>query len=222
MKKLTNINRNFCDPVDSDFCLSAKALSRKFFMRDTVTVAKELLGKVLVTVVDGVIAAGSIVEVEAYLASGDAASHSAAGITKRNQMMFADGGHSYVYLSYGMHFCINVVTGQKGHGEAVLLRAIEPVYNADAMAKRRACQRTKNGQWPVTLCNGPGKLCQALGISLIHNGQTFDQTGFKIVEGPEIITKSAVKCSGRIGISKAQHLPLRFFLASSPFVGRGP
>src|SRR6266478_5806655 len=121
-------------------------LPRTFYDRDTMTVAKDLLGKYLIHHSQGIEYIGKIVEVEAYLGPHDLAAHSAKGLTKRTKVMFGPPGHAYVYLIYGMYHCMNVVTEQEGHGSAVLLRAIEPIKNAEG--------RTQ----------GPGLLCQAMHI----------------------------------------------------------
>ena len=129
-----------------------KLLPRSFYARDTTIVAKELLGKHLVHVVRGIERVGRIVEVEAYLGPNDRAAHSSKGLTPRTSVMFGPPGHAYVYLIYGIHHCLNVVTEPEGHGSAVLIRALEPVSNVTGKT------------------SGPGLLCKALGIDRSLNG----------------------------------------------------
>ncbi|WP_292364811.1 MULTISPECIES: DNA-3-methyladenine glycosylase [unclassified Methanoculleus] len=190
-------------------------LSPAFYERDTVTVAKDLLGCLLVHREEET-TAGWIVEVEAYL-RGDPAAHSYRGETKRNSVMFGPPGHAYVYLIYGLHTCVNVVTGA---GEAILIRALEPGIGLELMQARRGMSD------PVSLASGPGKLTQALGI-------TMDQNGTSLYDGP-LQVRSPDSLPGRrpegfpgeivqttrIGITKAVDLPLRFYLKGSRYVSR--
>lgn len=179
-------------------------LTKSFYQQNTVTVARNLLGQELVHCTHRVKKIGKIVEVEAYLGPHDLASHSSKGLTKRTQIMFGPAGHAYVYLIYGMYFCFNIVTEDVGVGAAVLVRAIEPVINIH--------QRTQ----------GPGLLCQALGITLEQNGmdllsnelylqESQDTSNFEIVESP------------RIGVDYAKewaNKPLRFYIKGNNFVSR--
>jgi DNA-3-methyladenine glycosylase len=175
--------------------------------RPVLEVAPELIGAELY--VDGV--GGTIVEVEAYHHE-DPASHGYLGRrTARNAAMFLPGGHAYVYRSYGIHWCLNAVTGPEGVAEAVLIRALEPTAGLDAMRERRGLDD------PRQLCSGPGKLCQALGITRVHDGLALDEPPFELRERaaePEILTGS------RIGISRGQELPWRFALAGSRYLSR--
>jgi DNA-3-methyladenine glycosylase len=181
-----------------------RCLTRAFYDRDTMVVARELLGKHLVLVSDGVERIGRIVEVEAYLGPHDRAAHSARGLTARNRPMFGPPGHAYVYFIYGMHHCMNVVTEREGHGAAVLLRAIEPLKNiAD-----RTC--------------GPGLLCRAMGIDKRLNAHDLLSKDFFITEPPQTERLVIVKCP-RIGVAYAgpwakRHL--RFYIKGNPFVSR--
>src|SRR5687767_2045780 len=134
-------------------------LPRSFYEQETITVAKQLLGKVLVHKSFGGVTAGKIVETEAYLEQDDPANHAARGQTVRNAAMFGPPGYSYIYLIYGMYSCFNVVTGAEGVGEAVLIRALEPLEGIDVMQQRRSIQDVHK------LCNGPGKLVIAMGIT---------------------------------------------------------
>ena len=178
----------------------------KFLKEDTIEVAKSLLGCYLVngkTV-------GKIVETEAYL-SNDPASHSSRGKTKRNEKMFGKPGTAYIYLIYGMYNCFNIVTKPEGIGEAVLIRALEPVSGIDLMKKRRNKEKIKD------LCSGPGKLVNALGISKEHNGSDLSKGGLKITN-----KKSSYKIitTTRIGITKGSDLKYRFYIKDNEFVSR--
>ena len=148
---------------------------------------------------------GTIVETEAYLAD-DPASHSFRGPTASNAAMFGPAWHAYVYRSYGLHWCFNVVAAGAG---AVLIRALEPRYGLDVMQARR---RT-----PLHLCGGPGRLAQALGLSSAHNGLSLDLPPFALIDRS---CEPAIACGPRIGITKAAHYPWRFGLAGSRFLSR--
>lgn len=181
-----------------------RKLPRAFYDRDTIVVAKELLGKFLVHKSRGVKRVGKIVEVEAYLGPHDLAAHSARGLTERNKVMFGTPGRAYVYFIYGMYFCMNVVTGRKDHASAVLLRAIEPVKNIED----RTC--------------GPGLLCRAMKIDRKLNGHDLLSDNFFIAESGEAETFSIVK-RPRIGVDYAKHWAkrhLRFYIKGNPFVSR--
>ncbi|BDQ04100.1 DNA-3-methyladenine glycosylase [Ignavibacterium sp.] len=157
---------------------TSKKLSREFYTRPVIKVAKELLGKILVKKERGKILAGKIVEVEAYDGKFDEASHSYRGKTKRNEVMFREGGYFYVYFTYGVHHCCNVVTGKEGYGAAVLIRAIEPVTGIETMAMRRFGIRKINEKQFYNLCNGPGIICEAFAFDRTHSG--LDLTGNKV------------------------------------------
>jgi len=176
------------------------------FTGDAVTVARELIGAVLL--VDGV--GGLIVETEAYDME-DAASHSFGGKTERNGAMFGPPGRAYVYRSYGIHWCLNFVCREEGHGAGVLIRALEPLQGIDVMVQRRGLQD------PRLLCSGPGKLGQALGITRELNGCRLDRKPFR-VEARQ--GEHEVLVGPRIGISKAAEMPWRFGLAGSRFLSR--
>jgi DNA-3-methyladenine glycosylase len=176
-------------------------------------VARELIGKVLVKAGSEAIASGRIVETEAYTGIADPASHAFRGPTSRNRIMFGPPGYLYVYLSYGVHFCCNVVTEADGVAGAVLVRALEPLNGIDVMTARR-------GQRPLRdLCNGPGKLCQALGIGLDDYGTDLESSSVWLED--DGFRPGEIAVSGRIGIAAAVDLPLRFFLPGNPFVSAG-
>ena len=184
-------------------------LSADFYKRPAARVARELLGKVLVC--GG--AKGIIVETEAYIGPEDKASHTAGGRhTERNDAMYREGGIVYVYTIYGMHTCFNVVTGPEGRGEAVLVRALEPVEGIDLMKKRRGTDNVKN------LAGGPGKLCAAMGIDKSFYGESL--TGERIwIEDRGL--RPEITVSRRINVDYAEEWaekPLRFTIKNSPFV----
>ena len=145
--------------------LHLEILPRKFYTREVKVVAKDLLGKILVKKDGNSILAGKIVEVEAYDGKIDQAAHTFIGKTKRNQIMFNEGGYFYVYFTYGTHYCCNVVTGKKDHGTAVLIRAIEPVKGVKKMIENRYGRDLLNEKERFNLTSGPGKVCRAMGIN---------------------------------------------------------
>ncbi len=169
-------------------------------------VAQALIG--VLVLVDGV--GGRIVETEAYDRE-DPASHAFSGPTERNLAMFGPPGHAYVYRSYGIHWCLNFVCRDEGHGAGVLIRALEPVAGLDTMHQRRDMHDVR------VLCSGPGKLCQALGVTRDHNGRSLAAPPFALSPPTEPV---ALVAGPRIGISKAMDVPWRFGLAGSRFVSR--
>jgi DNA-3-methyladenine glycosylase len=193
----------------------AQALPRTFYHGKTLSIAKALLGKGLYVEQAGQPILAEITEVEAYLAEKDPASHAFRGLTKRNWPMFEAGGTCYVYLSYGLNFCMNVSTQEAGLAEAILFRAARPILGLDLIRSRRP--RARND---YQLLSGPGRLCQGLGIDLKHNGWTFDRGDFKIVDLGQRVAPSAIGTSTRIGITKASDKPWRFFIKSSPWLSR--
>ncbi len=196
-----------------------KKLSRSFYTREVLTVAEKLLGKILVKNENGIFLSGRIVEVEAYDGAVDEAAHTYIGKTKRNEIMFKEGGYFYVYFTYGAHFCCNVVTGQEGHGTAVLIRALEPVDGIDVMIKNRFGRNLISDKEKYNLTNGPGKVCRAFSINKNHYG--IDLTGDRIyiLDQPGLSRANIVN-SLRIGIKKSVHLPWRFYIKDNPYVSR--
>ena len=191
-----------------------RPLPRTFYMRPTRTVARDLLGRYLVRSYRGAVLIGKIVEVEAYLGELDPASHAYCGRTERNSVMFGEGGHLYVYFTYGMHFCANIVTGHSGAGRAVLIRAVEPVAGVRSMKERRKASASVQ-----ELTNGPAKLCQAFGIGRGENG--IDLMGKKIfVARGEPMLRSEIAATTRIGISRGKELKWRYLVKGNPFVSR--
>jgi DNA-3-methyladenine glycosylase len=181
-------------------------LNRAFFARSVHEIAPELVGAELY--VDGV--GGAIVEVEAY-DHEDPAAHGYRGRTERNKSMFGPPGHAYVYRSYGVHWCLNVVCEPVGVANAVLIRALEPLAGLDVMRERRGLES------PRLLCAGPGRLCQALGVTGEHDGLALDEPPFELrprAAAVEVVT------GPRIGITKAAERPWRYGLAGSAFLSR--
>lgn len=194
-----------------------KKLSRKFYLRPTLQVARELLGKMLVRSINDKHIIGKIVEVEAYR-QNDPASHSFNGPTKRNDVMFWNGGHLYVYFTYGMHFCCNVVIGPKGRGEAVLIRAVEPLEGIPLMRKRRRFTGDRKDIYNLT--NGPAKLCEAFAIKKSDNGTDLLSETVFISEGETILAEKIAR-SGRIGISNGKGKKWRFYIKRNQWVSKG-
>lgn len=178
---------------------------------DAVTAARQLLGATLTREIMGETVTVRIVETEAYLQT-DAASHSYKGRTPRTDVMFGPAGHLYVYFTYGMHYCCNVVVGEDGYGAAVLIRAAEPTDGRDTM-------RTFRNKAGVELTNGPAKLCQALAIDHALNGHDLEASPLRLglaapLADDEIVT------TARIGISQAVDEPWRFYIQGNPYVSR--
>lgn len=197
----------------------ARVLPPDFYARDTVTVARELLGAMLVSTAEGLTVSGRIVETEAYLGADDPGSHAATkGITRRNAVMYGPPGRAYVYFTYGNHHMLNFVTEPDGVAGAVLVRALEPLSGLDVMAQRRsASSRSDRGLPGRSLTNGPGKLAAALGLTLGDNGIPLDGSATLCVLGSERAA-GAVATSGRVGLSAGHDLELRFYLEGNPYV----
>lgn len=186
-------------------------LPREFYARETVTVAREMVGAVLVYRTTNGLLAGRVVETEAY-GPDDPASHAFRGRTMRNRAMFGPAGHAYVYRIYGVHWCLNAVTSNEGVGEAVLIRALEPLAGIDVMRQNRGIQDVRR------LCRGPGSLCQALAVTGQHDA--LDMT-----DGPLYLARSpmwagSIVSTTRVGITQAADRPWRFYMADSPYVSR--
>ncbi len=201
-------------------------LSRSFYTQDTLTVAKALLGKYLVRNQNGIITIGRIVETEAYLGPKDKAAHSyKASPFGRTNVMYQEGGFAYVYFIYGMHYCFNVVSNQKEIPEAVLIRALEPVYGIDVMQKRRRQESIKN------LTNGPGKLCQAMDITKELYGEDLLKDSLYIIYETDpllktlkipsypLLSEEQILCTKRINIQYAEEAKdflYRFIIKDNP------
>ena len=177
-------------------------IDREFYLRDTVDVARSLLGKVLVHQTSGGVVSGRIVETEAYL-HNDPACHASRGMTPRNEAMFGEPGHAYVYFTYGFHYCLNFVTQPQGVAEAVLIRALEPLDGIELMRRNRGKASVKD------LCNGPGKLTQALGIDKSLNGE--DLLGERLYVLDDATDLGEIVARPRIGIKVATEKLWRFY-----------
>jgi DNA-3-methyladenine glycosylase len=198
---------------------SFRPLSRRFYEASARVVAPALLGHWLIRNTANGSCGGPIVETEAYLV-GDPACHGAPGPTARNRVMFGRPGHGYVYFIYGNHFCMNVVCQPTGVAEAVLLRAVEVAWGEEAMRERRSVAATRD------LTNGPGKLCQAMAIDRVLNGADLcdERSPLFIARNPAVGKLrerfGPLVTTTRIGLTKAAHLPLRFYLEGSACVSR--
>ena len=195
-----------------------KKLPESFYRRDNVVlVAKELLGKILVTKFDGIETSGRIVEVEAYNGIVDKASHAYNGRrTNRTEIMYKQGGKAYVYLCYGIHHLFNVVTNEQDTPNAILIRAAEPVFGTEAML-----HRTRKTKLDHTITKGPGNVSKALGISTKHTGVDLLEDEMFIIDDGFKLKKSDIVVSPRIGVDYAQEdalLPYRFYIKDNPFV----
>lgn len=194
-----------------------KKLPRSFYRLDTVAVARALLGSILWRRDDDGLLAARIVETEAYLGANDMASHARRGLrSERNRSMYLEGGHAYVYFTYGMHWCLNVVTQEAGLAEAVLLRAAEPVCGIEVMRARRPKARRD-----FDLMNGPAKLCAALGVDRALDGESLSGARLFLTRGAVEVPGDQIAVSSRIGVDgagEAAHWPLRFFVRGNPYV----
>jgi DNA-3-methyladenine glycosylase len=196
-------------------------LPRSFYLRPTLTVAKDLLGKFLIRKLSRKYLIGKIVEVEAYL-DNDPASHSFRGKTKRNEVMFSEGGHLYIYFTYGMHFCCNVVTEEEGKGCAVLIRAIEPMENIEVMEHLRKIDTSKN---QFNLTNGPAKLCQAFALGREENGTDLCGKDIwisteKLAAHGSSLSAHRILASTRVGITNGSEHKWRFYIKDNKWVSR--
>lgn len=191
-------------------------LAARFYDRPTELVARDLLGAVIECTTPQGITRGRIVETEAYLGPDDPACHAAAGLTARTQHLFGPPGLAYVYLIYGMYWCFNAVTRERGHGAAVLVRGVHPIDGIDLMRQRRP-KVTKERD----LTNGPGKLCLAMGI-------VGSMSGTSLREGPVVLRRGTevpdadVEVTPRVGITQAAEWPLRYLVRGDPFVSATP
>jgi DNA-3-methyladenine glycosylase len=197
-----------------------KPLPSDFYLRDTVEVARSLLGCILWRRIEGELLAARIVETEAYLGARDDASHARRGLrSERNKSMYLEGGRAYVYFTYGMHYCMNVVTNVADVAEAVLLRAGEPLLGLERIrANRPAAKRDYD------LLNGPAKLCAAFEIDRDLDGHSLRSKELFITAGDSTIDPADISATPRIGVDyagEAAHWPLRFFLTGNRYVSVG-
>jgi DNA-3-methyladenine glycosylase len=191
-------------------------LPQSFYDRSTEIVSRELLGAELECTTPEGITRGRIVETEAYLGPDDPACHAAAGLTPRTAHLFGPPGRAYVYFIYGMYWCFNAVTRERGHGAAVLVRAVAPTFGLDLMRARRP--RVKRDR---DLTNGPGKLCMAMGIVGDMSGDSL-RTGRVVIRAGAPVSDADVVVTPRIGIAQAADWPLRYFVRDDPFVSATP
>jgi DNA-3-methyladenine glycosylase len=189
-------------------------LPRDFYSRDTVTVARALLGKVLVRWTDHGDIAAKIVEVEAYKGSDDPASHAYRGKTSRNQLMFGEAGFTYIYFIYGNHYCLNVTTETEGIPGAVLIRAVEIMRGQEIASRHRHVKASKD------LTNGPGKLTQALNITQAQNGLDVTRLQELYIGDPENTERFNTVVATRVGIKVGREKPWRFYIEDNEFVSR--
>ncbi|MCX7984092.1 MAG: DNA-3-methyladenine glycosylase [Bacteroidetes bacterium] len=194
-------------------------LPRSFYVRSTLTVAKELLGKYFIRIHGNQLLVGRIVEVEAYRMD-DPASHSYRGRTRRNDVMFWEGGHLYVYFTYGMHYCANVVTNNEGCGEAVLIRAVEPILGINHMVENRFPRnRILSEATLYNVTNGPAKFCQAFGITITENGYDLTNSPITICQ-PWSVHPFSIGSSTRIGIKQGKEKKWRFFIKKNRWLSQ--
>ena len=199
-------------PSGGDVC-GADTFEPSFFDRSAKCVAPDLLGARLVSTVGGERVVGVVVEVEAYLGPDDPASHAAAriGRTRRNASMYGPPGTAYVYMSYGVHWCLNVVTGPIGDPSAVLLRAVDPTEGLGVMARRRGRERD--------LASGPGRLGQAFGVTDSLDAHDLSSPPLTLLQGLPVLPEG-IEVSPRVGVSRARDWPLRFFVRGNTSVSR--
>ena len=190
-------------------------LESNIFWQSTEEVARELLGKYLCRESQEGLVCGKIIETEAYLSEDDPACHSSRGITRRNANMFGPPGKAYIYFIYGKYFCFNVVTGAEGTGEAVLVRAVEPIVGLDIMKQRRG-----NNRGRYHLSSGPGKLCQAFAIDKSLDGHDLQKKPLYLAENSNADDRMRIIATPRIGISAAQNKLLRFIVSGSKYLSR--
>jgi len=199
-----------------------RPLKKPFFHQGTLLLARNLLGKYLISKKDIIPLVGKIVETEAYLQNGDPACHAYKGKTKRNEIMFGPPGHLYIYFTYGMHFCMNLVTEPENTAGAVLIRAVEPREGINEMVHNRLIRSGLKKIDNFNVANGPAKLCQAFNLSTMENGLKLSPDGiyigYKINEND--IDEKEIEISPRIGISTGKDLPWRFFIKNNPFVSK--
>ena len=199
-------------------------LTRDFFARDAIAVARELLGKLLVRREGRALLAGRVVEAEAYLGAADPAAHAYNGWTPRNAVLFGPPGHAYVYFIYGNHYCTNVSCRRDGHGGGVLLRALEPVFGIEAMAEARgvALPDHPTDAQLRQISSGPGRLSQALGITRDRdNGKDFTAARSDLWFADDGYRPARIAATPRIGVTKAAEELLRFVISGNRFAS-GP
>lgn len=196
-------------------------LKKVFYKRDVLIVAKELLGKIFVFDNKrlGIKLSAKIVEVEAYDGNIDEAAHTFIGKTERNKIMFEEGGFLYVYFTYGKHFCANIVTGEKNHGTAILLRAMEPIDGIEILSKNRFAKNNLSETEKIKLLNGPGKICNAFNITKDQYGIDLTKDEIYLLNS-EKISESQIVTTKRIGIKKSKDLMWRFYIKDNKYISK--
>lgn len=193
-------------------------LPESFYRQETLCLARRLLGKLFIRKINGKILIGKIVETEAYHQNGDPSCHAHRGKTPRNMVMFGPPGHLYVYFTYGMHFCMNIVSEEEGVAAAVLIRALEPLEGLPTMQKFRGQKVTL-----YNLASGPAKLCQAFAIGRNENGISLQSKSLFLAgfdKDNNDLSEQDIVVTTRIGISQGKDLPWRFYIKNNPFVSR--
>jgi DNA-3-methyladenine glycosylase len=189
-----------------------RPLPRSFYRRPVLRVARDVLGRLLVHAGAGGVTAGRVVEVEAYRGDRDPASHAFRGLTRRNAVMFGPAGHAYVYFTYGMHYCLNLVTGPEGSAAALLVRALEPVVGLELMRARRGVTERER------LARGPACVTQALGVGPEHNGADLVGGRLWVSDRPASLGGYRAARGPRVGIRRGTELPWRIYLDGHPCV----
>ncbi len=208
-------------PLTAAGVRAARRLSRGFFQRDPITVARALLGKLLIRRDGRILIAGRIVEDEAYLGQEDPAAHAHAGLTARNFVLFGPPGHAYVYFIYGNHYCLNVSCQPEGQAGCVLFRAMEPVFGLAAMSRTRGLVYSPSlpPSQLRAISSGPGRMCEALGITRLRdNNKDLTSRESDLWLADDGFCPEDIVTTPRIGITKAAERPLRFFVRGNPFV----
>ncbi|HEY3246122.1 MAG TPA: DNA-3-methyladenine glycosylase [Phycisphaerae bacterium] len=198
---------------------SSEALPRSFYDRDVRSVARDVLGRILVRVTPEGLTAGRVVEAEAYLATDDSACHASRGRKPRNAVMFGPPGHAYVYAIHS-RWCVNLVTEPEDVPSAVLIRALEPLEGIELMQRRRGLFRTATVRERASLTSGPARLCEALAIDRALNGWDLTRGERLWVAAGQPLAPADIAVSARIGVTSAKDLHLRYYSRSSPFVSR--
>ncbi len=196
-------------------------LTKDFYTQNVLVVAENLLGKIFVyeNKNSGIKLSAKIVEVEAYDGKSDEAAHTYNGKTERNKIMFETGGYLYVYFTYGIHFCANIVTGTEGEGTAVLLRGMEVLEGIEIFSKNRFGKKNISEGEKKNLLNGPAKICKAFGITKNQNGTNLLMNEIYLLDAPKV-PKNKIVQTTRIGIKKSVELPWRFYIKDNPNVSR--
>lgn len=196
-----------------------KKLPRQFYLEDPVKLAPKILGKIIQRKIGNTYLSGKIVEVEAYRGKDDPAAHSYNGKTKRTEVMFFEGGYLYVYFTYGMHYCANIVCGKANEGAAILIRAVEPLNYIEELSLNRFGKKEITDKGKIILTNGPAKFCKAFNITKNDNGFDLTKETIFLIEGDKF-RKSDIVQTTRIGITKAKELPWRFYIKNNPYISR--